>query len=135
MLRARAFMARSPFETREREEGSRKWLIEQLDILTSIIVRKRDRSCVTCGSRRKLQCSHFYSRRYLSIRFNLINCNAQCRDCNLLHNEMRAPYEDYMLETYGESAVAELDQLRRCMGKVSDGELKELYEQYVLIKQ
>lgn len=94
MLARRAFMSRSRLVGRQPEEGSRKWLIAELDRHTSIIVRRRDRMCVTCGSVQALQCSHFYSRRYLSIRFDLRNCNAMCSACNRRHNRDRRPYEN-----------------------------------------
>src|ERR687893_80966 len=100
MLYRRAYMSRSRLVERAPEEGSRKWLIAELDGLTSVIVRRRDRRCVTCGSVQSLQCSHFYSRRYLTIRFSLVNCNAMCSTCNRRHNRDRRPYEIYMLKTY-----------------------------------
>ena len=63
-----------------------------------------------------LQCSHFFSRRYLRIRFDLRNCNAQCAGCNRRHNRDRGPYETYMVETYGPDVVTELDGLRGSLG-------------------
>lgn len=130
MLNRRAFMRSSPFEERPLKVDSRRWLIAELDKLTSIIVRRRDRRCVTCGSYQGLQCSHFYSRRYLSIRFNLVNCNAQCRDCNRLHNMDTVRYRRYRQATYGEEAIAELDRLRLDLQKVTDSELKMLLDEY-----
>lgn len=130
MLARRAFMSRSRLVERPREEGSRKWLIAELDKYTSIIVRRRDGKCVTCGSVQSLQCSHFYSRRYLSIRFDLRNCNAMCAACNRRHNRHRRPYERYMRKAYGPAVVAELDRLRLCLEKVTDGELGEMLQRY-----
>ena len=77
-----------------------------------------------------LQCSHFYSRRYLSVRFDLRNCNAMCAGCNRRHNRDRKPYERYMLKRYGAAVIAELDQLRMGLGKVTDEELEEMLNQY-----
>jgi len=50
VLYRRAYMSRSRLVERPPEEGSRKWLIAELDRLTSLIVRDRDGRCVTCGS-------------------------------------------------------------------------------------
>lgn len=130
MLARRAFMSRSRLVERPREEGSRKWLIAELDRYTSIIVRRRDGKCVTCGSVQSLQCSHFYSRRYLPTRFDLRNCNAMCAACNRRHNRDRKPYERYMRKAYGPAVVAELDGLRMSLGKVTDEELGELLRRY-----
>ena len=130
MLYRRAYMSRSRLVERPPEEGSRKWLIAELDRVTSVIVRKRDKRCVTCGSSQGLQCSHFYSRRYLAVRFDLRNCNAMCAGCNRLHNRNRKPYEMYMLKRYGAAMIAELDGLRMGLGKVADDELREILNQY-----
>lgn len=112
MLSRRAFMSRSRLAARPPEEVSRRWLVAELDRYTSLIVRRRDGRCVTCGGVQGLQCSHFYSRRYLSIRFDLRNCNAMCAGCNRRHNRDRQPYERYMLKRYGAGVIAELDKLR-----------------------
>jgi hypothetical protein len=130
VLTRRAFMSRSRLVERPAEEGSRKWLVAELDKYTSLIVRRMDGRCVTCGSVQGLQCSHFYSRRYLSIRFDLRNCNAMCAGCNRLHNRNRKPYEKYMRKTYGAAVVAELDGLRMGLGKVTDEELEEMLNRY-----
>lgn len=130
MLYRRAFMSRSRLAERAPEEGSRKWLIEELDRLTSIIVRKRDGRCMTCGSVQSLQCSHFYSRRYLTIRFDLRNCNAMCAACNRRHNRDRRPYERYMRKAYGPGVMAELDSLRMNLEKAADEGLSEMLHRY-----
>lgn len=104
--------------------------IAELDKYTSLIVRRRDRQCVTCGSRHNLQCSHFYSRRYLAIRFNLVNCNATCPACNRRHNSAPFPYLRFMQERYGPEAVAELHEMRMSICKVTDEELRQMLSQY-----
>lgn len=130
MLTRRSFMTRNPFAEKSPEEGSRKWLIAELDKLTSIIVRCRDRRCVTCGSRRGLQCSHFYSRRYLIIRFDLRNCNAMCGRCNIGHNSNPLPYLNFMQGHYGHEVAEELHALRMSLQKVTDDELRAMLGDY-----
>jgi Bacteriophage Lambda NinG protein len=130
MLSRRSFLSRSPFVARPPATGSRRWLIAELDTYMALIVRRRDRRCVTCGARQGLQCSHFYSRRYLATRFDLRNCNLMCVGCNRRHNEDPAPYLQFMLARYGAEVVAALDELRRSMHKVSDEELGELLKRY-----
>ncbi len=79
---------------------------------------------------RGLQCSHFYSRRYLSIRFDLRNCNAMCAGCNRRHNRDQRQYERYMRKAYGSTVIAELDGLRLSLEKVTDEELREMLQRY-----
>jgi hypothetical protein len=135
MLTRRSYLSRSGFYKKPLEVGSRKWLIAELDKYTSIIVRRRDRRCVTCGSRRNLQCSHFYSRRYLAIRFDLVNCNAMCGFCNRRHNRDPFPYVAYMQAKYGPEAVEELNRLRASHRKVTDDELRQLLGRYEAMAQ
>ena len=130
MITRRWDLPRSGFSAKPTEEGSRRWLVAELDKLISIIVRRRDRRCVTCGSDRNLQCSHFYSRRHLSIRFDLRNCHAMCADCNRRHNSDPAPYLAFMLACHGPDVVEELGRLRGGLRKVSDDELSRLLGEY-----
>jgi hypothetical protein len=133
MLPRRRVLHRTPFVEKPVEAGSRRWLIAELDRLTSLVIRKRDRKCVTCGEARGLECSHFHSRRYLGIRFDLRNCHAMCAACNRLHNSDRGPYLEFMLERYGPGVVAELDGLRMSLRKVTDEELRQTLEQLKLM--
>jgi hypothetical protein len=135
MLPRRSFISRSGFDRKPAERGSRRWLIAELDRLTSIIVRRRDRRCVTCGSSRSLQCSHFYSRRYLAIRFDLRNCNAMCSGCNRRHNVDPFPYMTFMKERYGPEVVLELHELRMAPCKVTDDDLARTLERYKRMAQ
>jgi hypothetical protein len=130
MLSRRAFMSRSRLVERPPEEGSRKWLVAELDRYTSLIVRRMDGRCVTCGGVRGLQCSHFYSRRYLSVRFDLRNCNAMCAGCNRRDNRDRRPYERYMRKTYGPAVISALDGLRMSLEKATDEELSKMLQRY-----
>ena len=130
MLPRRSFISRAGFDKKPPERGSRRWLIAELDQLTSLIVRRRDRRCVTCGTRRSLQCSHFYSRRYLAIRFDLRNCNAMCRICNFRHNDDPFAYMSYMQEHYGPEVVLELHELRMAPCKVTNDDLARTLERY-----
>jgi hypothetical protein len=130
MITRRSYLSRSGFYKKPFEPGSRKWLIAELDKYTSIIVRRREGRCVTCGGRRDLQCSHFYSRRYLAIRFNLVNCNAMCGWCNRRHNRVPFPYMRFMQENYGPEAVEELNGLRASRRKITDDELRRMLGAY-----
>ncbi len=130
MLYRRSLMSRSSFGVKPLETGSRRWLIWQLDIQTSRIVRGRDRKCVTCGATRNLQCSHFYSRRYLTIRFDLRNCYAMCAACNRRHNEDPSAYLEFMGERYGSAVINELGDLKKSLCRVSDEELRQMLDQY-----
>src|SRR2546421_12894004 len=124
----RRLFPRSPFVEKPVEVGSRRWLVAELDRLTSLVVRRRDRRCVTCGEARGLQCSHFYSRRYIATRFDLRNCNSMCVECNRRHNVDPSPYLRFMIEHYGPDVVAELNGSRMSVRKVTDEELRMTFD-------
>lgn len=67
-----------PLKFRRHPIGTHKGMVEELDRLSSLIVRKRDGVCITCGSSHELTASHFYRRTYLIIRFDLRNLACQC---------------------------------------------------------
>jgi 5-methylcytosine-specific restriction endonuclease McrA len=135
MLRTRRIIfnqTRTPLIARPSIVGSRAWLIEQLDAQVRRIVRARDKVCVTCGSRFNLEVSHFYPRWFLSIRFDLRNCNLQCQTpCHRAHHvEHSKAYENYLKRTYGNGVIAELNARRQSLVKLSDSDLEDLLTSY-----
>jgi Bacteriophage Lambda NinG protein len=137
----RAPIARSRMKERRRglkvrpyhAAGTRQGLIKELDRLTSLIVRKRDGKCLTCGSTESLECSHFYKRRFHSTRWSLDNCHAQCSRCNQLHNVKPFPYLFALQEKIGKDAVLELLALRDSGKHFTDAELQGLISEYKVI--
>ena len=81
----------------------RRKMIKYLDDLVSKIVRLRDKRCVTCGSVDNATCSHLFKRGDSILRFDLINCNQQCVECNGKHEHTREPYERWWKDRYGEN--------------------------------
>lgn len=125
-------MRRTAFKPRRHSIHTRKGLIEELDRVTSLIVRKRDKVCVTCGEARPelLTCSHFYKRRFLNTRWDLRNCNCQCARCNEAHNENPWAYTSWFLDTYSTDVMAELFELRNRKETPSTEELRLMLNEY-----
>ncbi len=101
----------------------RKKLIKKCDELVSLIVRKRDKRCVCCGSTKRLQCGHLIKRGKAATRFNLINNNAQCSSCNFRHNQYPEHYTSWFVQRYGTTVYRRLIELSL---KVKKWELEEL---------
>ena len=94
--------------------------------------------CCTCGVIKHitdLQAGHFIPGRHNLILFDLRGCHAQCYRCNIPLKGNPRKYHKFMLEKYGQEVIDELDR--------SDGEskqfkvwmLKELYDQFTVIKR
>ncbi len=86
-------------------------VIRRLDTLMSLYVRERDGKCITCGSVRNLENGHFISRYFLWTRFDGRNCNAQCHECNSLHESNPGAYELALIHKYGPTATLDLKRL------------------------
>lgn len=65
--------------------------IAQLDREFSLLIRS-DGKCRRCCSTQHLQTSHIYSRRYMSIRWSVMNAMCLCAGCHLFwhHNPTEA---------------------------------------------
>lgn len=86
-------------------------ITNRLDHLTSLIVRKRDKACVICGSTQNPQCGHFISRMFIATRWDLSNCHQQCSGCNMTHEVDPVPYTLFIQREYGDQYPATLSAL------------------------
>lgn len=102
-------------------------LKKKLDKIFSIYIRLRDSDesgfceCITCGKIkywREVDAGHYYSRRYLNVRWEEINVNAQCKGCNGFGNGEIATYSVKMRKVYGEAAVKALHGLHNIPTKL-----------------
>lgn len=91
------------------------------DKLFSVWIRLRDRvdgqtECYTCGRRasyKSMQNGHFVPRQYLSVRYDEMNCHAQCYACNVLYNGQPSSYAKRLEEDYGSGTVELLESKRK----------------------
>lgn len=104
-------------KARKRAPSLRK-LREKLWSLTSRYVRLSHSdgtwcACVTCGTRKpwqELHAGHFVPQaRGNAVRYDLRNIAPQCFRCNISLGGNPSAYAVYMLDTYGESVVRELE--------------------------
>lgn len=82
--------------------------------------------CVTCdaiGVYRDFDAGHFVPRRHSLTMFDFRNCHVQCRPCNHHLSGNLAKYREFMVLTYGEKVIAELEQLSREKRKWTKEEL------------
>lgn len=69
--------------------------------------------CVTCGVWKKIkemQNGHYVSRTYLSTRFDEKNCHPQCVSCNVFKDGNLDEYSLWLIGTYGEGILEELNK-------------------------
>lgn len=90
-------------------------LRNKLDKLFNAYIRMRDGKCILCGSKEKLQCSHYYGKRGSPIlRWAQINAYAMCSKCHYLHHHGKEPdYALWMLQKYGKAKLVYLQSLSK----------------------
>ena len=86
-------------------------ITNRLDRLVSLIVRQRDKACVTCGSLENPQCGHYVSRVFINTRFDLTNCHQQCSRCNVMHELDSVPYTRFIAGKYGDEYPLVLSEM------------------------
>lgn len=91
------------------KKQSIKYLKKELDRIFSLYIRwlgAKDgkNKCFTCDvilPIEKLQCGHYESRKYLSLRYEISNNSPQCPTCNIIKSGNYTVYALRMIEKYG----------------------------------
>lgn len=89
------------------------------DDLFSKLVIARDVSCITCGEKQDLECSHFYTKKARpAARYDFMNGHAQCKTCHSHHHHfLHSSYHDYMKSHYNEKERADFELRSRGIQK------------------
>jgi len=107
------------------KKSTRKKLIEKLDKVFSIYIRRRYAKddiaeCFTCGKQdhwKKLQCGHFQSRKNYATRFGTLdednlkvelNCQVQCAGCNVFRYGEQYKFAKNLDKVYYDGLAEEL---------------------------
>jgi hypothetical protein len=83
---------------------------------------------------------HFVSRGTYNLRFSEINCHAGCSFCNLqMHLEPEGlayrRFKQFLIDAVGEDEVANMEQQKRNINKLTESELMQIIEHYKPIKK
>jgi hypothetical protein len=114
--------------------------LKPLDDIFSIYIRLRDVyflngycRCISCGKTvhwKDLDNGHFINRKHLSLRFNEINCNAQCRSCNRFDESNAEGYRRGLIQKHGPDIIDKLYALKNQTMKFSKFEMKAMIVHY-----
>ena len=131
-------------EAKERKEiKTRRASLEPLSVhikktqtIVNRFVRLRDsgKNCISCKRPlgKVFDAGHYWSSKYKSTTFNIINLNGQCKQCNREGRGELILYRQGLIERYGEAKLDELDNLARSVKKWTREELKEIREYFKL---
>lgn len=129
---------------KRKEKAKRLKLIEKLDRVFSLYIRLRDAFphsgttlCISCGRPHhwtKVDNGHYMSRRYMSTRFDPMNCHAQCKACNIFNQGNIQMYRKSLVRMYGEQEVNKLEARARVLKKNwSEYELEQHIKYYTAL--
>lgn len=111
----------------------------KLDREFSLYIRLRDAmpngyfQCISCRQIKpfsQADCGHFINRQHMSTRFDEMNCNAQCRNCNRFMEGNIQGYRRGLVSKYGEQRVILLEAKQLEGRKYSDFEYEQLVKYY-----
>ena len=130
----------------KKRQVSKSTLVKKLDDVFSKFIRLRDSNkdgmcqCISCGRVhywKEIQNGHYMSRRYMSTRFDEMNCNAQCVACNIFNQGNIQMYRKNLIKKIGEKNVDYLEYKAKGTTKhYSVFELQELIKYYsALVKK
>jgi hypothetical protein len=126
-------------EKREKKALSHKVLITKLDQVFSQYVRisriGKDGlvPCFTCEGKypwKQIQCGHFQSRRYLSVRFNEDNCRPQCYACNVGKSGEQFRFGINLDLELGQGFAELMEQRAKQIKKFETQELLDMIDHY-----
>lgn len=128
------------------KRSKRKKLIDRLDAIFSQYIRLREADngmveCFTCGKvehwkGKGMQNGHFMSRKFLSTRWDEINCQVQCVGCNVYRYGEQYKFSLQLDSKYGEGTADSMHQKSREIYKVMDKELEDKIKYYeFLVKE
>lgn len=140
------YMKKKKSDKPKKRQASQATLVKKLDKVFSQYIRLRDSDangycrCISCNRVhywKDIQNGHYMSRRYLSTRFDEMNCNAQCVACNIFNQGNIQMYRQNLIKKIGEKNVDYLEyKAKGTIKRYSIFELQELIKYYsVLVKK
>lgn len=109
-------------------------LKKKADAVFSKYIRLRDSKdgiaeCITCGTRKpisQMQNGHFVTRSASALRYDEMNCNAQCVGCNMFKSGEQYLYSKALDMKYGDGTAESLMSRRHELKKWTVAELEEI---------
>jgi len=122
--------------------SKRKKLVNELDDVFQMYIRYRDGwKCITCpaeidpfqdNAKSLMHAGHYIDRGNYKTRWDEINVNAQCKNCNGKEHwtKDKSTYALKMLDKYGREALDSLEAKKHGLSGFSTADLEEMKEKY-----
>lgn len=122
----------NPNSPKPKREYSVGWLTDELDRLTSLIIRARHPRCVLCDSVVDLENGHLLTRTWRPTRWDISptgNCHTLCHRDNMEHEGKPEKYTLWYIGRFGRAAYEELRQRAASHQKFTYETLLEMHEE------
>ena len=90
-------------------------------------------ACVTCGAVKpwkEQQAGHYERRSKNGLRYSETNVHVQCVGCNVFQHGNYPRYAQFMVKTYGQSILSELEEEAKKLHKFTVQELEGIIAEY-----
>lgn len=113
--------------------------IKKLDTVFSTYIRMKNADqngyckCVSCGKMQKwvdVDAGHYVNRKFLSVRWNEINVQPQCRACNRFSEGNIPEFGIALQEKYGEDIIKKLLVLKNQSTRFTQFEINIMTDHY-----
>lgn len=127
-----------PIKRRKTSSSERKLLVQRLDRLASLYVRRKNShcgkaQCYTCGkvdNWKNMDCGHSVPRRYIGTRWDLDGLRVQCVECNRYKRGNYQVFYPKLRRELGDIRYDELWMKARTISKIQVIELREKEEYF-----
>ena len=109
---------------------SKSTLTRKLDKAVSEIVRARGR-CAWCGKEEGLECAHIFSRRYRSVRWDLMNLLCLCHSHHFYAHANPILFAEFVKDHLGDGNYSQLKLRAQGIKKWSTTSMELLLEELV----
>lgn len=121
----------------------KKWSVsrwkKEMDTIFSLYVRLSNAdfqgnvTCVSCGRKypwKDIQAGHFVSRSHNALRYDERNVHPQCVGCNVWKSGNYPQYAEWLMGTYGQEIIEQLNKEGREVKRFTTKELEEKHALY-----
>lgn len=118
---------------------TKSWYVKKLDEVFSKFIRLSYSNdfervqCYTCGKIdhwKNMQCGHYISRQYMSLRWDEDNCRVQCAGCNVFKHGNYTEYAYRLLKEIGRKGIDSLMNKKQTIKQWRIPELMKQIEYY-----
>ncbi|AUR89788.1 NinG protein [Vibrio phage 1.132.O._10N.222.49.F8] len=100
------------------------------DAFSKCLREAHDNTCEMCGKIGRMECSHVFSRRHMSIRYDKLNANCLCNGCHRKWHESPLNSAHWFKMQFGEARYDLLVEKRNQIAKGIKSEKKAIAKHY-----